>query len=222
MTDTTARTGPGRTGCGLRQRKKERTRVALARAAMELFTTQGYEATTVDEIAEACEVSQRTFFRYFAGKEAAAFVIEELVEEQFTAAVLARPADEPPLRALRAAILQTWDQLDVVMRDVIPVELHLRMHQVIESTPALLAVRLRRQAQLELRITEAVARREGLDPATDVRPRVLVAAFGGVAQAASRSWGSQPDLSVEAVRRSFEHHLAAIGPELLGDWRRPT
>ncbi len=96
----------------------------------------------------------------------------------------------------------------------------MRMYHVIESTPALLAVRLRRQAQLEKRLAAAIAVREGLDPLTDLRPRVLVAAFGGVARVASAHWGQcHQDTSVEEVRRIFEQHLAAIGPALLGDWR---
>lgn len=221
MTDTPGGRTATSMGCGLRERKKQRTRGALAHAALELFTTKGFEHTTVDEIAEAVEVSQRTFFRYFASKEAVAFVVEELVEEHFTATVADRPAGESPLEALRNAILETWEDLNKAIRELIPVELHMRMYQVIESTPALLAVRLRRQAQLEQRIAEVIARREGLDPRLDPRPRVLVAAFGGVARAASEHWGQCHDTSVEAVRRSIEEHLAAFGPALLGSWRSP-
>jgi AcrR family transcriptional regulator len=54
---------------GLREQKKAETRAALVKAAQDLFHRKGYEATTIDEIAEAAVVSRRTFFRYFPTKE---------------------------------------------------------------------------------------------------------------------------------------------------------
>ncbi len=219
MTQTSATAHPAAPLSGLRERKKQRTRDALTRAAMELFTTKGFEQTTVDEIAEAVEVSQRTFFRYFANKEQAALALEDQIEGRFLAALHERPAGEPPLEALRHAVLGVWDDVSAAIHEVVPLDLYMRMYQVIEATPALLSERLRRQAEMERRITAEIARREGLDPAADPRPRVLVAAFGGVIRAASEHGVLCGDGSVDAMRHSLAAHLAALGPALAQNWR---
>ncbi|MEV7613763.1 TetR family transcriptional regulator [Streptomyces sp. NPDC089799] len=204
---------------GLRERKKQRTRDALLRAALLLFTSQGYEQTTVDEIAGAVDVSQRTFFRYFANKEEAAFAVQDLAESHFVAALAARPAFEGPLEALRNAVLRTWDTIEDALSDVVPVDLYIRAYRMIESTPALLAVHLRRSAELEERVARMVARREGLDVDADPRPRVAVAAFSGVTRVTGRLWGRGEDTSVAAIRRMTEEHLDQITRALAADWR---
>lgn len=174
---------------GLRERKKQRTRDALLRAALELFTTQGYERTTVDEITEAVDVSQRTFFRYFAGKEDAALFLQRLTETRFIDAVRERPPDEAPLEALRRAVLESWDTIGEAIEEVVPIELHMRTYQLIESTPALLAAHLRRSEEIEEEIARLIAEREGLDVDTDPRPRIAVAVFGGVMRVTSTAVG---------------------------------
>lgn len=120
---------------GLRERKKRRTRDALLRAALDLFTTQGYEETTVDEIADAVEVSQRTFFRYFAGKESVAFAVQDMVESRFILELRQRPAAETPFEAMRRAVLCAWNSIGEAIEALIPVELHMRTYRMIESTP---------------------------------------------------------------------------------------
>ncbi|MGP4003540.1 TetR family transcriptional regulator [Streptomyces sp. 8N706] len=204
---------------GLRERRKQRTRNALVRSAFELFTSQGYEETTVDEIAGAADVSQRTFFRYFAGKEEAAFAVQEVAEAHFFAALCGRPADEAPTTALRHAVIHGWDTLGEAVEETVPPELHLRMYRVIESTPALLAVHLRRSTELEERMAREIARRAGLDVGTDPRPRVLVAVFTGVMRVAGRVWGAGHDVGVEEIRAITQSHLDQIGPALTEDWR---
>ncbi|MDH6434004.1 AcrR family transcriptional regulator [Streptomyces sp. SAI-144] len=202
----------------LRERKKQRTREALLRVAIELFTTEGYEETTVDDIADAVGVSQRTFFRYFAGKEDAALALDDMTVTRFVEAVRARPPHEPPLEALRQAVLEGWDTLHEVVESVVPVERFLAMYRVIESTPVLLAAHLRRSAEVEEVLTRVLAEREGLDPATDPRPRLLVAVFSGVMRVTERQWLTDGEFSLEAMRELTVSHLELLGPALTGKW----
>jgi AcrR family transcriptional regulator len=89
---------------GLRERKKARTREALRDAALDLFTRQGFDGTTIEEIADACEVSPRTFFRYFPTKEAVLFADADHRRERLVTVTARRPEDETPLAALAAAM----------------------------------------------------------------------------------------------------------------------
>ncbi|MFF5517823.1 TetR family transcriptional regulator [Streptomyces coeruleorubidus] len=203
----------------LRERKKQRTRDALLRAALELFATRGYEETTVDDIAAAVDVSQRTFFRYFAGKEETAFYVTRLAETQVVEAVRARPPGEAPLEALRRALLESWDTINETIEEIVPVDLHMRVYRVIESTPALLAAHLRRAAELEEELARIIAEREGLDVDADPRPRIVVALFGGVIRVTERLWSAGDDLSIEGMRQLTATYLDQVGPALAGNWR---
>ncbi|MFE2262985.1 TetR family transcriptional regulator [Streptomyces griseosporeus] len=203
----------------LRERKKQRTRDALLRAALELFTTRGYEATTVDDIAAAVDVSQRTFFRYFASKEEAAFAVQEMTEAHFVEAVRARPPHEAPMQALRQAVIEGWDGLSEAVSAVVPVELYLRMYRLIESTPVLLAAHLRRSMEVEERIARILAEREGVDVHTDPRPRLVVAVFAGVIRVTERQWSTGEDMSVAAIRELTARYLDQVGPALAEGWR---
>ncbi len=203
----------------LRDRKKQRTRDALLRAALELFTTRGYEQTTVDDIAAAVDVSQRTFFRYFANKEEAAFAVQEMAEAHYVESVRLRPPAEAPMQALRQAVVEGWDGLHEVIESVVPVELYLRMYRVVESTPALLAAHLRRQAETEERIARVLAAREGLDVDADPRPRLAVAVFGGVMRVTERQWSQGEDFSLEGIRELTVAYLEQVGPALTESWR---
>jgi len=204
---------------GLRERKKQRTRDALIRVALELFTTQGYERTTVDEIADAVDVSQRTFFRYFATKEDVAFAVQHMVEERFVRALTQRPPEEGPLDAMRNAVLSAWDTIGEAIAEVVPVQLYLRTYMVIESTPALLAVHLRRSMEMEETIARLIAEREGLDVDEDPRPRIAVAAFSGVMRVTGQLWGRSENPTLESIRALTEHYLDHLAPALEPHWR---
>ncbi|MFJ6851922.1 TetR family transcriptional regulator [Streptomyces sp. NPDC091271] len=203
---------------GLRERKKRRTREALLHTALRLFTTQGYDRTTVDEIVDAVDVSQRTFFRYFANKEAVAFAVQEAVDARFLAELRQRPATEAPFEAMRRAALDAWKTI-AESDDDVTVELQMRAYRVIESTPALHAAHMRRHIGLEHQTAMLIAEREGIDPEADPRPRVAVAAFSGVMRMTGQLWGRRKDAGVEALRELTELHLDQLGPALSGSWR---
>ncbi|MFJ8336075.1 TetR/AcrR family transcriptional regulator [Streptomyces sp. NPDC094437] len=106
----------------LRERKKLATWRAIRAAALRLFDEQGYEATTVEQIAEAANVSRATFFNYFAGKDAT--VLDQDPEERldWQALMAERPADEP-----------LWDSLTAILtgfcaslRDRMPLQRRLK------------------------------------------------------------------------------------------------
>src|SRR5258708_9982878 len=90
---------------GRRERKKQATRESLIEAAFGLFTDKGFEATRVEEIADAVDVSSRTFFRYFASKEDVALTFREEQQAAVLEALAARPASEPVVTALRRAVV---------------------------------------------------------------------------------------------------------------------
>ncbi len=87
---------------GLRERKKARTRAAIREHALRLFREQGYESTTVEQIAAAAEVSPSTFFRYFPTKEDV--VLRDDFDDRILEAFGRQPASLTPIAAIRAAL----------------------------------------------------------------------------------------------------------------------
>src|SRR5438445_2877811 len=94
---------------GLRERKKARTRAAIRQEAMRLFREQGWEKTTVEQIAEAAEVSPSTFFRYFPTKEDV--VLRDDYDELMVESFRAQPAEMTPLQAVRKALREVFGSL---------------------------------------------------------------------------------------------------------------
>jgi AcrR family transcriptional regulator len=86
---------------GLRERKKIKTRQAIRREALRLIDDNGYAATTVEQIAEAAEVSPGTFFRYFPSKESV--LLADDLDQLILDALARLPADLPPIQAFRRA-----------------------------------------------------------------------------------------------------------------------
>lgn len=94
---------------GLRERKKRRTREAVRLAAFELFEEHGYQNTTIEQIAEAADVSSRTFFRYFPNKTA--LLVPDQLMEPIIERFLAAPVELPPIAAYRYGLTQVFGGL---------------------------------------------------------------------------------------------------------------
>lgn len=207
--------GPPRALAGLRERKKRRTRTALLDAALELFLSQGYEATTVDEIVAAVEVSQRTFFRYFATKEevVTAFLAEH--DEIMKEALAARPPDEPPFTAL-------LESLRVMLRAIAegdPAEgtRFRRVRKVIEGTPSLMAAQIARHSASAEALSAEIARREGVDLEHDLRPRIVVAFFLSAVKIALEDCARR-DIWDAGTIASRVDEAAAVVARTMHDW----
>ncbi|MDI2128838.1 TetR family transcriptional regulator [Yinghuangia seranimata] len=181
----------------LRERKKRRTREAIRREAYRLFRDQGFDETTVEEIAEAAEVSPSTFFRYFPTKEDV--VLTDEYDPLIIKLMREGPADATFIEMLRGAVLGPLRVLMEAERE----EMVIRM-QLMVSVPS-----LRKRSQLQQTegwrmLSEAFAERTGKDPA-DPRLRYAAAAIGSALNEAMLSWaedgceGSPADRMEEAL-----------------------
>jgi AcrR family transcriptional regulator len=166
---------------GRRERKKRRTREALVEAAFELFREKGFEATTVEEIADAVDVSSRTFFRYFASKED---VVLTFQDEQFAAlldALAAQPPGDPVMSALRDASVGVLRACEDGRYGFDP-ERFGCIRQLLGNSPAVLGRSLERWQKKQAELTRVIAGRMGVDPGQDLRPHVAagaaISAFG--------------------------------------------
>ncbi|MEU2032214.1 TetR family transcriptional regulator [Nocardia amamiensis] len=97
------------TAQGLRERKKERTRRTIRMEAFRLFREQGYNETTIEQIAAAADVSPSTFFRYFPTKEQ--LVLADDLDPMMIESLRRQPRDVSPFTALRNAVLEVFDSL---------------------------------------------------------------------------------------------------------------
>jgi AcrR family transcriptional regulator len=123
----------------LRERKRTRMRLMIQSEALRLFAEQGYEQTTVEEIADAAAISPRTFFRYFPTKEDV--VLWDEYDPQVGELLAARPDDEPVAESFCAIIRETLGGL--LRRD--PDQLLTRV-RLLSSVPELRARFLETQA----------------------------------------------------------------------------
>jgi AcrR family transcriptional regulator len=182
---------------GLRERKKQKTRWAIQEHALRLFAEQGYDATTVEQIAAAAEVSPSTFFRYFPTKEDV--VLADDYDPLLVAAFESVPPELGPVTALRQAARTAFGDIDGTEQAKV-----LERTKLSLSVPALRARSLESVAGTIALLAEPIARRLGRDP-SDLGARTLAGACLGAMLVAIFEWvetdgaRSLPDLIDETL-----------------------
>jgi AcrR family transcriptional regulator len=184
------------TVAGLRERKKLKTKAAIQKAALRLFKRQGYEETTVEQIAAAADISESTFFNYFPSKEDV--VIYDEYDPQIFAALATGKHDEPLAKSIEK-LIGTLGGLFEADHDAIYERAKLSL-----EVPELRAHAWEELEKARDLMGSIIATRTGR-PASDLRVRVVSMAFVGAAFEAAMEWvrsggkGNMIDLLKKAI-----------------------
>ncbi len=175
-----------------RGRAPATSRGELERIGLDLFIARGFDAVTVDDIAEAAGIGRRTFFRYFPSKNDLAWGDFDALLAQFRARLDAAPADQPAIEAVRAAV----HAFNEVPADELP--RHRHRLRILLTTPELVAYSTVRYAEWRAVIAGFVARRRGV-PAHAALPQAVSWACLGISLSAYEQWLKAPDSDLLAT-----------------------
>ena len=207
----------------LRERKKLATRRLLRRAALELVAERGLANVTVEDIAEAADVSPRTFFNYFPSKEAALFGGDQDRAGGLRDRVTVRAPGKPAIDALRAVMAEDAEEIADELRSLggDPADWLGRM-KVARADPHVRAAHAGQMARIERALAEGLAARLGTDLETDPYPGVLAAATVGVVRACMAFWAGSG--GAVQLGQLIDQGLQALGAGLPenSDLRRVT
>jgi len=182
---------------GLRERKKVHLRTTIQREALRLFTEQGFDATTVDQIAEAAGVSPATFYRYFTSKEDS--VVTDEYDPIIVQTIMERPSDEPLIDLVRA-MMGVVVQFIARDRDML-----IARHAVRSTSPHLAAAFYEEQERSHKMFTSLIARHMRR-PQDDPDVRIACGALTGAMHEAFSIWIEKGGHGGEARLRELLSH----------------
>ena len=188
---------------GLRERKKLRTRAAIQKEAIRLFLQKGYGETTIEDIAEAVEISPSTFFNYFPSKEAVVF--QDDLDPLIIAAFNAQPANVNPIAAMRHALKTVLAKLPASDEATVRERIAL-----VTSTPELRSAMLNEFAELLDEISVPIAERVGRKP-DDFAVRNIAGAILGVLISAYFAMAANPEADfLQEMDKAMAHLEAGL------------
>ncbi len=182
-------TEAGEPRASLRERKKLATRRSLRRHALDLVAKRGFAHVTVEDIAEAADVSPRTFFNYFPSKEAVLFGADPDRAASLRERLVREAPGAPALEALRVVITEDAQAVADELRELggNPVDWLRRMKEA-RADPHLRAAHAAQMALVERAATEGLAERLGADPDQDPYPALLAASAATVFRSSISFW----------------------------------
>ncbi|ROO61908.1 TetR family transcriptional regulator [Micromonospora sp. Llam0] len=190
---------------GLRDRTRRAVRADIASAAMRLFLEQGFEATTMDQIARQVGISRRSLFHYFGTKEDIVLGDHAEQGEIVRAALAARPDDEDAWTAIRAALKTLLDTMPYSLQEF------LRINRMLKQSSALRARHIEKQQQWIDVLTPGVMARTAPtapEPISQLRAGAVVAAAISCMEVATAAWvRSDGRLDLEAL---YDEAVAAV------------
>lgn len=196
---------------GLRERKRRETRAALSLAALRLCFQRGWDDVTVDDIAEAANVSPRTFRNYFSTKAeaVAAGHLERMLK--IADELRARPASEPLWTAITNSVASQFEppaQKSEATRDA---KAWLERIRFVLTEPAIHGEVLKASAAAKLELAEVIAERTGVRNANGLYPQVAAAVVTSVVGTVVDRWLREGPTGsiVPMLRKAFE--LVAAG-----------
>lgn len=186
----TATNSAGATGSGGGRRATSAAH--LSQVGLQLFYERGFDATTVDDIAEAAGIGRRTFFRYFASKNDLPWGDFDTLVDLMRARLSEMPEDVPLVEALRAAVI------DFNAYPPDEADNHRRRMELLLHVPTLVAHSTLRYESWRTVVAEFAGRRLG-EPADALAPQAIGWTFLAISLAAYESWLRTPGTSLERV-----------------------
>ncbi len=195
---------------GLRERKKQETRIALSWAAIRLTVERGLDNVRVEDIAAEVGVSTRTFSNYFTTKAEAIAARHVDRARAISAELRARPADEPIWDAITHAVLARFALGQDVDAHRVPDEQWVAGIRLMVAEPALQGEFLRVGAVIEAEFAEVIAERTGTDVVKDLYPRLMAGAVGVAINLATQQWlATDPPVQMGPILRYAFAQFAA-------------
>jgi len=198
----------------LRARKQQVVRTALSEAAAELFSARGFEAVTVEEIAQAAGVSRRTFFRYFESKDDVVVARFEGDSERLLVELAARPLSETPLLAIRNALIPTIQsalRTPAMVRDVI---------RLLRETSGLRRALMEHRNRYEERIAALMIERLGCGD-EDNTPILLALLTRALYDAVLNAWYDHETADIEGLVDELISSLCGITSAMPVRFKQP-